>query len=303
MDKVLINAYQEIRVLTYDIVENQFIASLKNRLPNHLTFKDMTVMYFIHQQCEAHTNTALEIAKALSMEKNTFSNRLKRLEKEGLIIKTSDPDDQRKVRVELSNQGFQSLNDYIDILNGFTTHLKKTFPPLERLRLAKAMAKSSNAITQKSPIQLSLLRPLKLKNQIREILSRIYDDTIKEEEHHIERRHLDALIIELRVLIEIYLDPTATQKSITETFKVTQSTLMSLMMRLEKRGWIVKKPDPSDKRVTQLYLTPIGHEEAKAFIKHRLMTQEKMVDALSPSEQAHIYKAFQTLKRYAEHLS
>jgi DNA-binding MarR family transcriptional regulator len=303
MDKVQINAYHEIRTLTYDIVENLFIASLKNRLPKHLTFKDMTVMYFINQQCEAHTNTALEIAKSLSMEKNTFSNRLKRLEKEGIIIKASDLEDQRKVRVELSSQGQQYLNEYIDILNGFTTRLKKTFPPFERLRLAKAMAKSSNAITQQSPIQLSLLRPLKFKSQMREILSRIYDDTIKEEEHHIERRKLDALIIELRVLIEIYLDPTATQKSITETFKVTQSTLMSLMMRLEKRGWMIKKPDPKDKRVTKLQLTPIGHEEAEAFINHRLMTQEKMVDSLSPPEQTLIYKAFQTLKSYAEHLS
>lgn len=303
MDTQLINTYQTIRALTYDNVEIHLMAGLKQHLPKAMTFKDLTVMYFINQQVESNQNTALEIAKALSMQKNTFSNRLNRLEKAGLIIKKEVPEDLRKVKIELSPSGHQTLNQYTEIVNGFTTYLKKAIPPRERFKLAQAMVKGSNAMTSQTPIKISRLQPRKLKTQLRDVLSRFYDDVVKEEEHHLEKRNLPLSIFELRVLVEITTHPSpVTQKEITQTFKVTQSTLMSMMMRLEKNGWITKTQDPNDHRVYHLNLSSKGYTESELFINHRIQTRHKIIEHLTPQEETLIYKAFQTLKSYAETL-
>lgn len=305
MDEKRIEEYRKIRALTYDNVEIHFIAGLKNRLPIDLTFKDMTVIYFINEQFKSHRNSVLEIASSLSMQKNTFSNRLKRLEKLGLIVRKPHPIDQRKALIQLSSQGEFYLKDYTRIVNGFILYLKKAFPPLERIKLAQAMVKASNAITKKDPIKLNLIKPSGLRRQMLEVLSRIYDDTVKEEEVHIETRILNLSIMELRVLIEVYLDPQGcTQKQITQTFKVTQSTMVSLMKRLEKESFLIKTTDQIDKRILKLTLTPQGIIEAKQFIIHRLKTIETAIlNPLSPQEQKRTYHAFKTLKDYADTLS
>ncbi len=305
MNEKWIEEYLKIRALTYDNVEIHFIAGLKNRLPIDLTFKDMTVIYFINEQFKSHRNTVLEIASSLSMQKNTFSNRLKRLEKLGLIVRKPHPTDQRKALIQLSSQGEFYLKDYTRIVNGFILYLKKAFPPLERIKLAQAMVKASNAITKKDPIKLNLIKPSGLRRQMLEVLSRIYDDTVKEEEVHIEARNLNLSIMELRVLIEVYLHPDGcTQKQITQTFKVTQSTMVSLMKRLEKESFLIKTPDQIDKRILKLTLTPQGIIEAEQFIIHRLKTIDTTIlHPLSPQEQKRTYHAFKTLKDYADTLS
>ena len=305
IDEKRIEEYRKIRALTYDNVEIHFIAGLKNRLPIDLTFKDMTVIYFINEQFKSHRNTVLEIASSLSMQKNTFSNRLKRLEKLELIVRKPHPTDHRKAFIQLSSHGEYYLKEYTRIVNGFIRFLKKAFPPLERIKLAQAMVKASNAITKKDPIKLNLIKPSGLKGQMREVLSRIYDDTVKEEEVHIEARNLNLSIMELRVLIEVYLHPDGcTQKQITQTFKVTQSTMVSLMKRLEKESFLIKTPDQIDKRILKLTLTPQGIIEAEQFIIHRLKTIDTTIlHPLSPQEQKRIYKGFKTLKDYADSLS
>lgn len=51
-----------------------------------------------------------EIADRMAIHQTTVSNLLDALEKRGLVVKTRDPDDQRAVRLELSEQGHELLD-------------------------------------------------------------------------------------------------------------------------------------------------------------------------------------------------
>lgn len=59
--------------------------------------------------------TPTELYRSLLVSSGAMTNRLDRLESAGLIVRTPDPDDRRRIRVGLTDHGLQVIDTAIDV--------------------------------------------------------------------------------------------------------------------------------------------------------------------------------------------
>lgn len=57
------------------------------------------------------------------------------------------------------------------------------------------------------------------------------------------------------VLSRLHRHPGISQSELSEMLEVERATAGRMIDRLERRNWLVRRPDPSDRRVNRLYLT------------------------------------------------
>ena len=58
------------------------------------------------------------------------------------------------------------------------------------------------------------------------------------------------------VLNRLYRHPGATQSELAEMLEVEKATAGRQIDRMERKGWVVRRPDGADRRVNRLHLTP-----------------------------------------------
>src|SRR5436853_361231 len=57
------------------------------------------------------------------------------------------------------------------------------------------------------------------------------------------------------VINRLYREPGATQSELAEMLEVEKATAGRMVDRMEKKGWVVRRPDAADRRVNRLHLT------------------------------------------------
>jgi MarR family transcriptional regulator, transcriptional regulator for hemolysin len=57
------------------------------------------------------------------------------------------------------------------------------------------------------------------------------------------------------VINRLHRRPGATQSELAEMLEVEKATAGRMVDRMEKKGWVGRRPDPSDRRVNRLFLT------------------------------------------------
>jgi DNA-binding MarR family transcriptional regulator len=60
------------------------------------------------------------------------------------------------------------------------------------------------------------------------------------------------------VLFALWDQEGLTQTELADRLKITPATVTKMLQRMEKSGFIQRKPDPQDQRVTRVYLTDTG---------------------------------------------
>jgi DNA-binding MarR family transcriptional regulator len=65
------------------------------------------------------------------------------------------------------------------------------------------------------------------------------------------------------------------QSELAERLLVTPPTISNSLERMETAGWIVRRPDPDDRRVSRVYLTPAGRalQDSLSSLWHDLEVQ------------------------------
>ena len=58
------------------------------------------------------------------------------------------------------------------------------------------------------------------------------------------------------VINRLYRHPGATQSELAEMLEVEKATAGRMVDRMEKKGWVERRPDAADRRVNRLFLTP-----------------------------------------------
>ena len=61
------------------------------------------------------------------------------------------------------------------------------------------------------------------------------------------------------VINRLYRRPGATQSELAEMLEVEKATAGRMVDRMEKKGWVVRRPDAADRRVNRLHLTAEAH--------------------------------------------
>jgi DNA-binding MarR family transcriptional regulator len=77
---------------------------------------------------------------------------------------------------------------------------------------------------------------------------------------------------------------------------ISKSGLTGVVDRMAKAGLVVRVPDPGDRRVTLVALTPLGVERyERARVDHRAIVAERFLDRLDAGDLATIERALGTL--------
>ena len=70
-----------------------------------------------------------------------------------------------------------------------------------------------------------------------------------------------------------------------------KATLSGVLDRMEDGGWIIKKQDPDDKRISRLFTTSKANNKKAKLIQLRIQANEKLLAQFNPEDQA-LFKRF-----------
>ena len=91
------------------------------------------------------------------------------------------------------------------------------------------------------------------------------------------------------ILASIWRQPGMRVHQVAEKLGVTMPTVSVALRKLEKGGWLKRKPDAEDKRSIRLYLSPKAGLLAKRMVSHRRRTINAFMNALSAQEQDQLF--------------
>ncbi len=92
--------------------------------------------------------TITELATALHLERSTVSRLMNEAEEEGLIERGSDPEDGRRVTVNLTPLGAQVVDFVQGLRIGYLSHATEVFDEDELATLASLMGRLANSMTK-----------------------------------------------------------------------------------------------------------------------------------------------------------
>jgi len=97
-------------------------------------------------------------------------------------------------------------------------------------------------------------------------------------------------------------DPPATMAEIAKALRLTPYAVTKIVDALEKEHLVDRIPHPTDRRVTNVVLTPVGREFLDAGLERRQMALEDLVGALSAEDQDRLDNIIQVLTERASGL-
>jgi len=84
-----------------------------------------------------------------------------------------------------------------------------------------------------------------------------------------------------------------TQRELADQVKITPATMTKMLQRMEKSGFIQRKADQSDQRITRVYLTEMG-KAVKADVEGLWQTMEADTFANISPEDQHVLREYLT---------
>jgi DNA-binding MarR family transcriptional regulator len=79
----------------------------------------------------------------------------------------------------------------------------------------------------------------------------------------------DVTLPQFDVLATLRFSEGVTQQELAERLLVTKGNVCGVLDRLERLGWVERRPDPKDARANRLFLTPAGRKKVGAVLpKH-----------------------------------
>ncbi len=87
------------------------------------------------------------------------------------------------------------------------------------------------------------------------------------------------------LLISVWREPGLRVHEVAEKLGVTTPTVSVALRKLEKDGWLERKPDPQDRRSAQLFLSEKASLLARQVSRHRRKQIGEFMNGLSAGEQ------------------
>jgi len=114
------------------------------------------------------------------------------------------------------------------------------------------------------------------------------------------RKNVGVTLSQWRVISTLVLQPGLTQKEIADKLGIEGATLVPVIDRMEKEGFLKRKPDSKDRRVNRIYLTPRADSlwnimTESAFRIRKISTKDIPED--------HIKNALDTLRKISKNLA
>ena len=76
----------------------------------------------------------------------------------------------------------------------------------------------------------------------------------------------DVTLPQFDVLATLRFSDGVTQQELAERLLVTKGNVCGVLDRLERLGWVERRPDPIDRRANRLHLTPAGRRKVESVL-------------------------------------
>ncbi|WP_169543344.1 MarR family winged helix-turn-helix transcriptional regulator [Sneathiella aquimaris] len=116
-------------------------AVIENASQYGLDFAGMDVLLTLRRQGKGETLTPKDLAKDMMLSTAAMTNRLDRLEKRGLIVRNSDPQDRRSLKVSLTDEGFDMADELVTTHTAREAELIKNLSKEEQQLLQQLLSK------------------------------------------------------------------------------------------------------------------------------------------------------------------
>jgi DNA-binding MarR family transcriptional regulator len=100
---------------------------------------------------------------------------------------------------------------------------------------------------------------------------------------------------EAHALGELARDAPLTQTELGRRLRLEKSTVSRLIGQLDKRGWIGREPDPTDRRAVRLTLTEAGERAAANLAAAREAKFARLLEGIPETERAGVLRALTIL--------
>ena len=95
----------------------------------------------------------IELARKLGVKPSTLNVMVGRLEKNGMIIKKQDPDDQRKSRIFISEKGRSIVESIKERADNINTHVEDFLTEEEKKELRRLLTKLDDCLKQRIELE------------------------------------------------------------------------------------------------------------------------------------------------------
>ncbi|ACL58158.1 MarR family winged helix-turn-helix transcriptional regulator [Methylobacterium nodulans] len=109
--------------------------------------------------------------------------------------------------------------------------------------------------------------------------------------------------VQYAALTAIRENPEVDATRLSSLIAFDRSTLGDVLERLEAKGWILRSPSPSDKRVKLLRLSPAGLQVLSDVEPAVRRVQQRLLEPLDPSERAKMVRLLAQLVNLHNHVS
>lgn len=292
--------YKALYQTFYRIIEMNHLDSIKNRFDVSLRLKDIHLVFKVAEMTASNNNFSAKIANATRMSRSIFSNYLTYAEKMTLIKRFRDEENYKNMRIELGDLGFQVYKEVMTYYNAFYEHLKQTYSSSELLLTLQTIYKSSNFLSDENPkFKTNVLTMPKTLEAMIKAFDRVFFSMHDRELEFIKMYDLNVSFNDLRVLstIEILQLQNENQpKYISDMTHLHFSTISSMLKSLKKKSLITRSENEDDRRVSNIYLTPVAKKIVSDYMDVRISIHDEIKAHLSKKAYTQIVHAFNELK-------
>ncbi len=294
--------YLKIYESFYEVVEQDYLLSLRSQFEYPLTLKDINLLFAIQKEKKASMNYSSLLAKKIGTTHSTFSNHLKILERAQIIKRYRDPSNYKHMLIDLDVNGVACYDVLIQFYKGLFDFFKKQFSNLKLLELIKTIIDISNTFSEAEPkLRKPSLMNIPSFDEIYEAFNRIYFYNFNQENDFLSRYELDIDLTDLKLLTLTYLfeeEGLNQPSTLSEKTSMQFSTISSIIHQLDKDGFVKRTIGDEDKRKLNIVLEPHAKKIVEDYMNFRIRLHESIKSSVTPKQFGLIEKGYQYIKSY-----
>lgn len=294
--------YLKIYESFYEVVEQDYLLSLRSQFEYPLTLKDINLLFAIQKEKKASMNYSSLLAKKIGATHSTFSNHLKILERAQIIKRYRDPSNYKHMLIDLDVNGVAYYDILIQFYQGLFNFFKKQFSNLKLLELIKTIIDISNTFSEAEPkLRKPSLMNIPSFDEIYEAFNRIYFYNFKQENDFLSHYELDIDLTDLKLLTLTYLfeeEGINQPSTLSEKTSMQFSTISSIIHQLDKDGFVKRTIGDEDKRKLNIVLEPHAKKIVEDYMSFRIRLHESIKSSVTPKQFGLIEKGYQYIKSY-----
>ncbi len=101
-------------------------------------------------------------------------------------------------------------------------------------------------------------------------------------------------------IMHVFENPGASQSDLANIMQMTRASAGKLLERMEAKGWVERRPDPSDNRVRRIYLADGVVPVFKLMGGEGVVLFEKMLGNLGPETELKLLEALRQIRSNAQ---